>query len=103
MIEYATSCLLESATGLKYWDYTGVFGNINGRICLECSAFFGLGGCLCVYIVAPFLETRIQNINNKTKIAFCTTLLLIFGTDAVYSNMYPHEGEGVTIKAENIE
>ena len=88
-------------TGLRYWDYTGVFGNINGRICLESSIFFGLGGCLCVYIVAPFLERFIQKISPRVKITLCITLLTIFGSDAIYSNFYPNSGEGVTVNKTN--
>ena len=103
VIEYLTSWFIEATSGLKYWDYTGVFGNINGRICFECSVFFGLGGCLCVYIVAPFLERKIQVLTNKVKITLCTVLLLLFGIDVGYSHKYPHTGEGITINIENIE
>ena len=95
-IEYVTSWYIELTTGVRYWDYTGVFLNINGRICLECSIFFGLGGALCVYIVAPFLERNLQMISNKIKISICVVLLLIFGADNVYSHFHPHVGEGIS-------
>ena len=101
VIEYFTSLVIEMKTGLRYWDYTGVFGNINGRICLECSIFFGLGGCLCVYIVAPFLERFIQKISPRVKITLCIALLTVFGSDAIYSNFYPNSGEGVTVNKTN--
>ena len=100
-IEYATSWYIEVTTGIRYWDYTGVFLNINGRICLECSLFFGLGGVLCVYIVAPFLERNLQRLTNKLKISMCIALLLIFGTDSVYSHFHPHVGEGISSSVEN--
>lgn len=100
-IEYATSWYIEVTTGIRYWDYTGVFLNINGRICLECSLFFGLGGALCVYIVAPFLERNLQRLTNKLKISMCIALLLIFGTDSVYSHFHPHVGEGISSSVEN--
>lgn len=100
-IEYATSWYIEVTTGIRYWDYTGVFLNINGRICLECSLFFGLGGVLCVYIVAPFLERNLQRLTNKLKISMCIALLLIFGADNVYSHFHPHVGEGISSSVEN--
>jgi uncharacterized membrane protein len=102
IIEYATSWVLERITGLKYWDYTGVFLNVNGRVCFECSLFFGLGGSLCVYFVAPILERMIQKISIKAKMTICTGLILIFGCDAIYSTINPHVGEGITIN-ENIK
>ena len=96
IIEYITSWYLEQTKGLRYWDYTGNFLNINGRICLECSIFFGLGGSLCVYIVAPFLERMIQKINTKTKIVICTILLSLIVIDNIYSSKNPNVGEGIT-------
>lgn len=101
IIEYATSWYIELTTGVRYWDYTGVFLNVNGRICLECSIFFGLGGALCVYIVAPFLERNLQMITNKVKISMCIALILLFGADSVYSHFYPHVGEGISSNVEN--
>lgn len=101
IIEYATSWYIELTTGVRYWDYTGVFLNVNGRICLECSIFFGLGGALCVYIVAPFLERNLQMITNKVKISMCIALILLFGADSVYSHFHPHVGEGISSNVEN--
>jgi uncharacterized membrane protein len=97
LMEYVTSWHLEQVTGLRYWDYTGVFLNIQGRVCFECSLFFGFGGAVCVYIVAPFLERMIQKITAKIKITICALLLTIFVIDCGYSRAYPHEGEGITI------
>lgn len=74
--------------------------NINGRICFECSAFFGLGGALCVYIVAPFLERKIQKITKKTKIIICTILLSLITIDNCHSIKHPNMGEGISIVVE---
>lgn len=101
VIEYVTSWYIEITTGMKYWDYTGIFLNINGRICLECSLFFGLGGCLCVYIVAPFLERRLQKVTKDVKIMTCMLLLLLYGIDVIYAKFYPHMGEGITMSNSN--
>lgn len=96
IIEYVTSWYIEYQTGLRYWDYTGIFLNLNGRICFECSMFFGIGGALCVYIVAPFLEKKIQKLTTKVKIILCTILVSTICTDYIYSLQYPNVGEGIT-------
>ena len=70
---------------------------INGRICFECSVFFGLGGSLCIYIIAPYLERKIQRITYKTKIIICAILVVLFGMDNIYSNINKREGEGITV------
>ena len=100
IIEYMTSWYIELVSGLRYWDYTGVFLNLNGRICFECSAFFGLGGALCVYIVAPFLERKIQKIMKRTKIIICIILLSLITIDNCYSIKYPNMGEEISIVVE---
>ena len=96
VIEYFTSLFLELTRGVKYWDYTGIFMNIHGRVCLEGALFFGLGGTLCVYIVAPLLEILIHKMNFKAKVALCIVLVSIFSIDVVYSNIKPHVGTGIT-------
>lgn len=98
IIEYLTSWYIETTSGLKYWDYTGIFMNLNGRICLECSLFFGIGGCICVYFVAPFLEEHFQKIKNNIKISICIALLVAFSGDVMYSSIHKHKGEGITIE-----
>lgn len=103
VIEYATSWYIELTSGIRYWDYTGIFLNINGRVCLECSVFFGIGGCLCVYIVAPFLERKLQKLTSKVKITVCTILIILFSLDKIYCKIYPHTGEGITTEVENFQ
>ena len=96
ILEFMTSYIIEMRTGLKYWDYSGHFMNINGRICLENSLFFGVGGCLCIYIIAPFLQRMFSKIPYKTKIYFAAILSAIMFGDATYSHFVPHTGNLIT-------
>ena len=96
IVEYFGSWFIEITSGLKYWDYSGVFMNINGRVCLECSLFFGAGGSLCLYIVAPFLEKQFEKLTLKFRITLCIILTTLFTVDEIYSLKYPHQGEGIT-------
>ena len=97
LLQYATSWCIETISGLRYWDYTGVFLNVNGRICFECSVFFGLGGSRCVYIVAPLLERKLQKITTKIKILVCTLLVNLIMMDNIYSIKNPNVGEGIAV------
>jgi len=96
LAEYTTSWVIETTSGLKYWDYSGVFMNINGRVCLECSLFFGVGGSLCLYTVAPFLERQFEKLTLKVRITLCLILVSLFGIDELYSINHPNQGEGIT-------
>lgn len=100
VVEYLTSVFLEVVEGARYWDYTGIFLNINGRICLEGTLFFGVGGCLCLYIIAPVIEKGLQHLTKRVKYALCIILCLIFGTDFTYSQFYPHVGENISTEVQ---
>ena len=98
ILEFMTSYVIEMKTGLKYWDYSGHFMNIQGRICLENSLFFGAGGCLCIYIIAPFLQRMFSKIPLKTKFVFASLLIAIMLCDATYSHFVPHTGNLITFE-----
>ncbi len=96
-IEYFTAVYLEYAyNGQKWWDYTGYFLNLHGRICAEGLLVFGLGGIAVVYIVAPLLDNIIQKIDRKKLITVCCILLALFIFDNIYSKTDPNVGKGIT-------
>ena len=97
IIEYFTSYYLEiTHNGTKWWDYTGYFLNLDGRICAEGLLLFGIGGMTVVYLIAPLLDNLIRRINNKTLISICAILLVIYFIDMGYSAKYPNKGKGIT-------
>lgn len=96
-IEYFTSVYLETIyNGQRWWDYSGYFLNLHGRICAEGLLAFGLGGIIIVYIGAPLLDNLIQKINRKKLIIVCCILLSLFTFDNIYSRKDPNTGAGIT-------
>ena len=73
-IEYITSFLMEKIFKNRWWDYTHMKFNLNGRICLENCVLFGLGGLLTTYLINPYLVHFIFNI--KPNILSSTVLIL---------------------------
>ena len=97
MVEYWTSYYLEMVyDGMKWWDYSGYFLNLNGRICAEGLLVFGIGGMVFVYIAAPLLDNRIRVIRKQVLVWSCLLLLGMYAADTVYSAGHPNEGEGIT-------
>jgi len=96
LIEYFTSWFLEMRNGVRWWDYSGYFMNINGRICVQGAVVFGIGGCLVVYVIAPGLEILFKKISVKVKIAICSVLITLIVVDQIYSLNCPNMGKGVT-------
>ena len=96
ILEYSTAWYLETYKGMKWWDYTGYFLNINGRICLEGLVVFGLGGAAITYFIGPLLNYYYQKIKPKIAITICTILVVLFSLDVVYSAKHPNTGKGIT-------
>lgn len=97
VVEYSTSYYLEVMhNGTKWWDYSGYFLNLNGRICAEGLLVFGLGGLVIVYILAPLLDNVIRKIEPQILVPLCIILLCIFFFDQQYSSRHPNEGKGIT-------
>ena len=96
-VEYFTSLYLELANeGMRWWDYTGYFLNLNGRICAEGLLVFGIGGMAIVYVLAPFLDGLLRRLPSGLLIGAGIILLCLFAADQVYSSGHPNEGKGIT-------
>lgn len=50
IIEYVTSYIMEKIFKARWWDYTHIPFNLNGRICLPFSLIFGLMGSIIILI-----------------------------------------------------
>lgn len=96
IVEYTTAWYLETFKHLKYWDYTGYFLNIQGRVCLEGLLVFGLAGCAFTYVVAPILDNIYSKIKPKISIIICIILILLYSIDLMYTKVNPNMGEGIS-------
>lgn len=85
-LEYFSSWYLEMThDGQRWWDYTGYFLNINGRICAEGLLTFGLGGLTIVYLLAPALDNLLSRIDARKLGIVAAVLLVLYCADQVYS------------------
>lgn len=96
ILEYITSYVIEKYTGIRYWDYSKLFMNINGRVCLRNSIFFGVGGSLCIYIIGPSFARNVEKIPKKIRYFLICMLITIMSLDFSYSIINLHTGEGIT-------
>ena len=97
IVEYLTSWVLEILhDGQRWWDYTGYYLNLNGRICAEGLLVFGIGGLAVVYIAAPLIDDLLEQVKQRILWPVCGALLVLFAADVVYSSVVPNTGEGVT-------
>ncbi len=62
LFEYMVSFILEMLFGLRWWDYSNDFLNIQGRVSLLYSIFWGVIGLILLEKLHPFIQDKIQKI-----------------------------------------
>lgn len=56
-VEYCTSFIMEKLFHARWWDYSNEIFNLNGRICLKHTLYWGVASLCYTYIIqAPFLQ-----------------------------------------------
>ena len=76
IVEYLVSWIGEMILGVKWWDYSDMPLNINGRICVYFSLFWGF---LALYLIASFnpkIDKMIDWIKSKISTKALKTLTL---------------------------
>lgn len=86
VLEYITSYIMENIFNARWWDYSNNMFNINGRVCLETSIPFGIGGLFIMYIANPFITKILTSINERTLVIISIISLIIFVTDFIASS-----------------
>ena len=84
-LEYFTSFILEKIFHNKWWDYSSVPYNLNGRICLTNSLAFGALSLVIVYFLAPFLVMIFRLFSFKVWNIVAIVIFIIFVLDVIYS------------------
>ena len=79
VVEYACSWGQEALFGSRSWDYSSLPFNINGRICLLYSVFWGVLGVLWIKDIYPRMAKWILKIPNRAGkiLTWCLTAFLI--------------------------
>lgn len=67
IVEYAISLFGEIVLGVKWWDYSNMPLNINGRICVYFSVFWGFLGMYLIISLNPKVDKIIDWIKSKFK------------------------------------
>lgn len=77
ILEYFTSWLMEKLFNNRWWDYSNIPLNLNGRICLFCSCGFGLGCTSIILFINPLIRALLDNLSVPINIIRGLDLLFI--------------------------
>lgn len=107
IIEYLVSLIGELILKVKWWDYSELPLNINGRICLLYSVFWGVLGLVLMISINPridkiidFFKAKISN--NALKIIILVTIFFMF-VDCIITGLALNYFTIRTIKEKGIE
>ena len=81
VIEYGTSWYLEKRFHARWWDYSELPLNINGRICLPVTFCFGAGGVVIPRYILPGVLSVEAGLNPILEEALALLLMGIFAAD----------------------
>ena len=78
--EYIVAVILEKLFKTKYWDYSNLKFNIQGRVCLKNSIYWGILGVLLIFIIQPAIENLTNlipsDILRYTNIILCIAIIV---------------------------
>lgn len=77
LFEYIVSFLLEMLFGLRWWDYSNDFLNIQGRVSLLYSIFWGVIGLILLEKLHPYIQNKIQKITKGSTTHILSIVCLI--------------------------
>ena len=78
VFEYIVSFVFEKVFGLRWWDYSNDFLNINGRISIAYSVAWGVTGLLFNEKLHPFVVKKIDKVKNKFSYEIQRIIVFVF-------------------------
>ncbi len=87
-LELATSYAMEAVIGHWQWDYTKYAIQFDGRIALNPSIRFGLGGLFFLYGVQPVLEKIAAKLGEKVCVRLASVLFGVVFVDFIATMVY---------------
>lgn len=82
IVEYVTGDVLFRIYHRTWWDYTGLFMNLNGYVCLRSVLNFAVLTLLFMYIVEPLLKKFITKKERMSTI-ITISIAIIFSIDMI--------------------
>lgn len=81
VVELIASYIMEFTTGGWLWDYTRFSWNFQGRIALNPSIRFGIGGMIFLYLLQPLFEKAAKKIPPSVFGILVAVMALILAVD----------------------
>ena len=87
-IEYLTGFILEFIFKTNWWDYSDKKYNLNGKICLKFSIYWGILSLFLFYFIHPTIINFVSLILSKSFFYLPIIISLYFLTDFIFSLIF---------------
>lgn len=84
VVELIGSYIMEITQGSWMWDYSDYFANFQGRIALNPSIRFGIGGMVILYLLQPLFEKGVKKLSGKAVLLTGEVLCVILVVDFLH-------------------
>ena len=82
IVEFMTSYIMEKLFNARWWDYSNKKFNIQGRICLTHTFYWGTCSCLFVFILEPIMNLYlVGQISESSRNILTYIFLTVFAFD----------------------
>lgn len=82
IVEFITSYIMEKLFNARWWDYSNKKFNIQGRICLTHTFYWGTCSCLFVFILEPIMNLYlVGQISESSRNILTYIFLTVFAFD----------------------
>ncbi|MFV0392999.1 MAG: putative ABC transporter permease [Coprobacillaceae bacterium] len=86
VLEYFTSYVMEKLFKRRWWDYSNMPLNYQGRICFGGFIVFGLFSVIAIRYVQPHLSDFLSGINDTLAIIITVVLVILFIQDIIFTS-----------------
>ncbi len=88
VLEYITGYLMWEIYHRTWWDYTGLFLNINGYVCLRSVLTFAIGAILLIYVIEPVINYFVGKTKNSHLVFSSLVVVSIFLLDLMFTILF---------------
>ncbi len=82
IVEFMTSYIMEKLFNARWWDYSNKKFNIQGRICLTHTLYWGTCSCLFVFVLEPIIDLYlVGQISESSRNILTYIFLTVFAVD----------------------
>lgn len=102
-IEYLTGTILEAIFKTNWWNYSKQRFNLNGKICLKFSIYWGFLALFIFYFVHPYIHSFMLYLFQKTSYIFPIIFLAYLIIDSVFSIISAYGLRKIIIKLNKLK